>query len=100
MVESKDIKDAPTPVEEVPVEEKEVSTIEQVDHWMVNVFPGWKNKIGVLLTAIAPFLYITGTTFDIEALKELLTIAPEAWAVLSLIGSLIARIGYSAKKRT
>ena len=78
--------------------EEEKPTMEQVDHWMVNVFPSWKNRIGVLLTAIAPFLLLTGQTFDIEAVKELLSAAPEVWAVITLVGSLLARIGYSFKK--
>ena len=86
--------EAKQPVDAVP----EDGTMEKVDHWMVNVFPSWKNRIGVLLTAIAPFLVLTGQAFDIEAVKELLSAAPEVWAVITLVGSLIARIGYSFKK--
>ena len=83
------------PVDAVPTEPDAMA---KADHWMTNVFPSWKNKIGVLLTAIAPFLYLTGQTFDIQAVQELLAAAPEVWAVITLVGSLIARIGYSFKK--
>ena len=81
------------------VVETEPPVIEQVDHWMTNVFPSWKNRIGVLLTAIAPFLILTGQTFDIGAVKELLAAAPEVWAIITLVGSLLSRIGYSFKKQ-
>ena len=75
------------------------TTSEQLGQWGKNVLPGWKNRIGVLLSAIYPFMYLLGQAewFDVDAIQGVLEASEPLIAALSAFGVALSRFGYLAK---